>query len=653
MSAIGGIFNFYQRPVERDRVVALSEALATRGPDGGNAFRDGPIGICYRAWYINHHSRLESQPLVSADGRILAGDLRLDNREELIPQLDDLLKSEPQEVTDIEIAMAAHERWGDLFSYNLIGEFALILMDRRNGRLLLTRDPAGVRTLYYHHNGSRIVCSSELAPLIDLADVSLEVSDEYVAGFLARDPAPGLTAFNNVRAVPPAHTLTIGPEGRTTERRFWGLNPNKLIRYKCDREYEENFLDHFSHAVRTRLRSDKTVFAELSGGLDSSSIVCVADWILAKGEAEATWLETVSYVFDESPSADERKFIRCVEEQRGKPGHHLREEDYRVLAPVINAPAIGNPNPILCSEEYHRGIGELLAQWDARVLLSGQGGDEVMGSGYDPAPELADLLIQGQLLTLHGRLQIWSQCLKTHYLGLLWDKALIPNLPSKVQLACRRGPSATVPEWFDQQFVSRLGLRERMLGPKDEFGFRLPSGRDQAIGFLSVMQSIATGHRREQLKVEVTYPYLHRPLVEFMQAIPFEQRVRPHETRSLMRRAMDELLPAKIARRRSKGCPTEVTLRAIAREWTRLRPMLEDARVCRLGYMDPKLLLVAIDRAKHGCTSNSVDLLKSLALEFWLRALEACTSQSRQRGAVGHLPAAGITLPGRLSTSAE
>jgi len=137
-----------------------------------------------------------------------------------------------------------------------------------------------------------------------------------------------------------------------------------------------------------------------------------------------------------------------------------------------------------------------------------------------------------------------------------------------------------------------------------------------------MVRGVSLGCRNELTDVDITFPFLHRPLAEFLQAVPVEQLLRPGENRSLMRRAMRGILPDKIAERKTKGNPEEVIVRALMREWSRLRPLFEDARVCAWGYMDQRPLLAALDRAKHGCETLSTPLLSTICLELWLRAFE-------------------------------
>ena len=637
MSAFAGIFNFNNEPLredQREKLLILWNGLEERGPDGGDMVVKGPVGMCYRAFHTNRESRLERQPFIGANGEVMVGDLRLDNRDELVSKLRDLLRRRPGEITDIGLVMAAFQKWGDMFPFHVVGEFALMLYDPTHEEALLTRDHIGARTLYYHSDEERLICSSQLGPLLDVVGIPLEVNDEYVAGFLTNSTDLGLTSYKNVHALKPAHTLQLDTYRQLRERRYWCLDPGKEIRYQKDEDYEEDFKRHFFEAVRAPLRSDLPVMAELSGGLDSSSIVCVADRIIADGQAKAPGLGTVSSVSDESQQSDERKFIRLVEEQRSRMGHHLREEDYRFISPILDRASVTSLNPLILSVNYHEGVREIMSESGARVLLSGQGGDQITGGASDLAPQLADLLTQRKFRLLHKQLKAWSQERKRSYFDLLWQRLLLPMLSLKVQAKFNCEEAKRLPSWLNLEFADRMHLRERLIGTADEFGFHLPSARDQSIGFLQVRKYISIGWRQEIAGVDVSYPFLHRSLVEFMQAIPAEQNVRLGQTRSLMRRALRNVLPEKIRARKSKGNPTEIILRAFAREGSTLVQLLQDAQVCRLGYSDGPALVAALERARQGCESHYPALLHTICLEFWLRALHRQGSIARKTAVV-------------------
>jgi asparagine synthase (glutamine-hydrolysing) len=618
MSALGGIYYFDNRPADRDFLINLGERLRSHGPDDGSEVVTGSIGMVYRAFHTNRESRLEKQPLVSREGHILAWDGRLDNREELISLLCHELDGDQ---TDVAIVMAAYLKMGIDFLPRLVGDFALSLWDSSTRTLLLARDAVGPRPLNYHANTGRIIWSSELMPLLDFARIELEINEEYVVGHLTCGAEPGLTPYKDINAVPPGHVVVIR-NGQVRSQRFWELDPNHEIRYQTDGEYEEHFRHLFREAVRCRLRVDGPIWASLSGGLDSSAIVCIADEILESSEAEAARLKTISYVYDEAGSSDERDFISCVEEKRARTGHHLRDTAFPLLASFPDESRLSFPDFLDCFIDRQRALSEAMRADGARVLLTGHGGDEMLHSSSSPSPELGDLLIQRQFLRLHHALQTWSKVLKRSYLDVLWRDAVIPVVPQNIQITCGLKQDFKLPSWLDKEFVSRMRLRQRNFRLTDVFGFRLPSGRDQAIGFLSAMRVISKASYRARSGIEVSHPYLHRPLVEFLQAIPFEQKIRPGETRSLMRRTLKDLLPEKILTRKGKKEQSEVLYRALAREWPRLKPVFKNARVCARGYMNAGALQATLERARHGCEPNSFALIQTITLEFWLRALE-------------------------------
>lgn len=167
-----------------------------------------------------------------------------------------------------------------------------------------------------------------------------------------------------------------------------------------------------------------------------------------------------------------------------------------------------------------------------------------------------------------------------------------------------------------------MKLRERYIRLHDPFSMETPSKRLLVASFLSAVQMVSRAPYRSRGLIEVANPYLHRPLVEFLLAVPLTQKLRPGETRSLMRRALRGLLPEKVLNRKGKKGPDEAFLRAVAREWSRLRPMFENAQVSSRGYVDNEAFLETLERARHGCHNISLGLVRTITLEFWLRSLQ-------------------------------
>lgn len=618
MSAIGGIISFNSAPIDAERLMQLDNTLQAYGPDGGFAVHQNSIGVVYRSFHTNVESRLERQPLVSLDRCVLAWDGRLDNREELITLLYDESRID---YSDSSIVMEAYRKWGVSFPQRIIGDFAFSLWDPNSKTLFLARDPVGARLLFYYVDKNKLIWCSRLEALLELPDIELEIDDEYIAGYLSLHPGESLTPYKNIHAVTPAHLLIVR-DGKVRCQRFWGLDPDREIRYRTDHEYEEHFLDLFSEAIRTRLRVDGPVWADLSGGLDSSSVVCVADEVLKRDSVQASGLETVSAVFDESSTSDERKFISVVERKRGQHGHHFCESDFPLLSASAFEDLRSMPNPLELWGEYHKAVRKKMRACGARVLLTGIGGDELLTASSDPSPELADLLVQWRFRNLHQRLQVWSLALKKPYLNVLFKHCILPALPRRVQRLHKRRQRAKRFSLLQSRFVKDFGLYDRLLGPPDIFGCRLPSSRGQASAFLSVKDVISSGHLLAWGPVEITYPFTHRPLVEFLQAIPPTQWIRPGQPRSLLRRALQPYLPVEIAQRKGKGSTAEATLRAVAREWPRVRELLSHALVCERGFVNPDALKALFDQPNFERSPESLFVLRISYLELWLRDLD-------------------------------
>jgi asparagine synthase (glutamine-hydrolysing) len=286
MGVQAGIWNFDGRPVDQECLATISQHVAEYGRDGERTYCDGHLGMLYRPFYTTIESRFEHQPFVSSGGRVITWVGRLDNRDELTPQLwDDLTSPRP----DVAVAAAALDRWGTDCFAKLIGDWAMCVWDPREEKLVIARDYVGIKHLFYYQTPKRLLWCSHLAPLALCGD-KFSLCGEYVAGYLASYPEAHLTPFREIHSVLPGHFVQI-VNGRITTHTYWTL-PTHQTHYRSDSEYEEHYRVLLRKSVRRRLRTGSAILAELSGGLDSSSIVCMADDILSKEGAEATRVDT-------------------------------------------------------------------------------------------------------------------------------------------------------------------------------------------------------------------------------------------------------------------------------------------------------------------------------------------------------------------------
>lgn len=416
----------------------------------------------------------------------------------------------------------------------------------------------------------------------------------------------------------PGHYVCINQSGCTVKP-YWTFDTSFQIRYKTDAEYEDHFRALFREAVSCRLEAKRPIWAQLSGGLDSSSIVCVADDLCRSGQGPSLPLETLSFVYEFSPECDERSFIQVVEQQRGRSGRHIAADSGPMLDPNIESSVFAIPHPLQSASGLIRDLRQAMRQNDARVLLSGLGGDELLGNIIGATAIQADLLRTANFISFFQSLGPWSLATKKPRLHLVAQagRALIP---SRIQALF---PNDTaVGTLIDPAFWERMEFGRRLMGTQDPYGFHLPSQRARAAGLLSVIRSVSQHAFRSLGCGEVWYPFLHRPLVEFLLAIPPDQLARPGERRSLQRRSLRGILPSKILNRRSKRNPGAALQRSIVKQWSCILASIKNARVCARGYISASALQNTANAARFGVVPASL-LEEVLCLEWWLRAREA------------------------------
>ena len=513
MSAQFGRWNFDGKPVDRDYLERVTPLLHPYGPDDHGSYSKEDISILYRAFHTTRESRRETQPFATASGAILTWDGRLDNRDDLIRQLCGTVR----DATDVEIVAAAYDYWSSDCFAMLIGDWALSIWEPRTRSLILAKDPIGTRHLYYSLDKDQVTWSTILDPLVLFAEKSFSLCEEYIAGWFSFFPAAHLTPYVGIQAAP-ASSYVLICAGNCTFTKYWDFDPSKRIRYKTDAEYEEHFRTVFAEAVRRRLRSDSPILAELSGGMDSSSIVCMADTIIAHGSAETPRLDTISYYDDSEPNWNERPYFTKVEEKRGRTGCHIdvsKQESFSVEMDTDRFAATPGSDTGPQSESS-RQFAACMASQGNRVVLSGIGGDEVTGGVPTPTSELQDLIATGQFRMLARQLKVWSLNKRKPWFHLFFD-AVRDFFPLDLfTLAEQKRPTP----WLNKAFVKRnraalLGYDTRLkfLGP-------LPTFQQNVATLEALQRQLACDPLPAAPCYEKRYPYLDRTLLEFMYLAP-------------------------------------------------------------------------------------------------------------------------------------
>jgi asparagine synthase (glutamine-hydrolysing) len=613
-----GRWNFEGRPADREYLAKAGEMVAPYGPDGGDTYIKDSVAILYRAFHTTNESRKETQPLVTPSGAVLTWDGRLDNRAELIRELRDILTTAS---TDVSVVAAAYERWGTACFAKLIGDWAISIWNPVDRSLILAKDPVGTRHLYYSLDREQIIWSTILDPIVLLAGKAVSLDEEYIAGWLSSFPATHLTPYVGIHSLSPS-SLVLIRAGHHTVSKYWNFDPGKRICYRTDAEYEEHFRSVFAEAVRRRLRSDSPILAELSGGVDSSSIVCMADTIIARGTGEAPRLDTVSYYDDSEPNWDERPYFTKVEEKRGRAGTHIDVSKQQSLKFELDGnrfTAIPGSHAGLANEADCLFTACVTSQGN-RVVLSGIGGDEVAGGVPTPVPELEDLLARGHFRTLAHQLEVWALNKRKPWFHL-FSEAARGFLPSAlVGIPKHKKPAP----WLNPAFAGRNRAALHGYEARLKFFGPLPTFQENASALEALQRQLGCVSIPSEPPYEKRYAYLDRGLLEFLFAVPRDQLVRPGQRRSLMRRALAGIVPDELLNRKRKAFVVRGPAVNIGAQWTDLIEFTQHMLASELGIVDSVRFESALAKAREGKVIALVTLQRTLITECWLRNLHAC-----------------------------
>jgi asparagine synthase (glutamine-hydrolysing) len=617
MSMQAGVWNFDGRAADRKLIEEFNAALQQQGPDGESLYCEGPAALIYRPFHTTRESRREKQPYISRRGFVVTWDGRLDNRDDLLCEVGGDLD---RGATDISIVAFAFDRWETDSFRRIVGDWALTIWRPEEKELIFASDFMGVRHIFYHLQADQIRWSSDITPLVLYAGVKFYVDDEFIAGYLGHNPDGHSTPYREIREVPPGQFVRVRP-GHVTVERFWCFSPHTRIRYKADRDYEEHFRHVFRQAVRRRLRSDSPVVAELSGGLDSSSIVCMADDILAKEGTETPRLDTLSLYDRTEPNGDDWLYFQKIEQKRGRAGTHIDGSkmakspaslEFREFCPFPGALGVSND---LGDER-----SDAISKSGCRVVLSGIGGDEFMGGIPDPRSLLGDLIVGCRFFRLASQLAAWSLIKRRPWMHLLWYSA-VDTLPAA--FAHHVIPERTLAPWYRKEFSRRTRLKNRQSSASETFGFWLPTRRSVIGGVQAMACNLAKMFAMTPVLEETTYPYLDQNVIEFVLATPADQWLRPGERRSLMRRALADIVPAEILARKTKQLAARTPAVMLDLHWKEIEAAYCASISSRLGYVNDAELLKIVAEVRAGKMAQLFRVIWTISLEFWLRDLAA------------------------------
>jgi asparagine synthase (glutamine-hydrolysing) len=607
MSVLLGSWHYDGRALDLARAKELGAPTHRYAPDAESYLVSGPL--CFGCQLLSTHDRDWSsrEPYTDAQGNMAVFAGRLDNHQELAG----LFGLRSATTPDVHLVLEAYRRWDEDSFTQFIGDWSLVLWCARRRNLFLARDHAGTQSLFYQMRSASLVWSTYLETF--LADgVPPELNREYAARYLACAPTESLTPYADIWEVPPGAYVRLD-HGVTQINQHWTPVTDDRIRYRTDAEYEQHFFHLFRQAVQRRTENAATIITELSGGMDSSAIVCMDDY--ARRErlgSDAPLLDTLSYFDEGEPNWNEKPFFTAVEEARGKRGIHIAtsylRRDFSNPDPAYPLPGIDGS-----AVSRERAFENCFGGFEKRVVVSGFGGDELLGGASNPVPVLADALMEGRFGSLREGLIRWSVAERI----TVWQMLSEVVHAAYGQRWSKRLSQAALPPWL--RLSDSIPVRSNDARMREVAG-TLPSTRDSVASWNSVIETLP--HRLPGLltRREYRYPILDRDLVEFLLRVPSDQLRRPGERRSLMRRALGSLIPREVMQRTRKAFLQRGPIRLLDENRHAICSLFLSSALGDLGLVDPNCIQTMVQRdgietlAQHRKT-----LMRAIHLELWLR----------------------------------
>jgi asparagine synthase (glutamine-hydrolysing) len=636
VSAITGIYFLDDRTVDPSAIDKMNDALAHRGPDGSDTWHHGPIGLGHRMLWTTPESLHEHLPYTSDDARFtITADARIDNRDELIAALH--FTAPPAPLTDSHLILRAYERWGERCPEHLLGDFAFAIWDDERRALFCARDHMGVKPFYYYRSDTLFAFASEMRALFCLPEVPRRPHEAQIARYLASvQDDRASTFYEDILRLPAAHALAV-TSGRAHLSPYWSLDAVREVHYDTNEEYERAFRAIFTEAVRCRLRSAFPVGSQLSGGLDSSSVTCVARDLFRQGGINESTpslpLHTFSALFDDVPQCDERTFINAVIDQGDCAPHYVHPDRFGPFA---------HGDEMLWHEEEPFGAANLFVMWacyeaahqaNVRVILDGLDGDTTVskGSGF-----LVELLCARKWRAVRRELDAFAAHKNVTRRRALWVLAILPliNYTALERVATVWKTVRRVQRVSDRAYVrSDVAKRAHLDDVEEPLALTISQISHMArewhkkeLKFTFVQSALEIADKAAAaFSLEVRHPFFDRRLVEFCLALPTEQKVRNGWTRSVVRRALDGSLPPEVQWRLGKSNLAPNMRRSLL---TFDRAVVEDTCADNppliSDYVNIAKLCGLFEQCCNGRESGAFILFKAALLRGWLATLDAC-----------------------------
>ncbi len=617
MCGICGILRLDGSAPDRGVLESMNGALTHRGPDSAGSFLEGPVGLAMRRLSIIDLVGGD-QPIGNEDGSVqVIQNGEIYNYRELAAELR-TRGHELRTGSDTEVLVHLYEEEGPRFVERLRGMFAIALWDLPRQRLVLARDRFGIKPLYYREVAASLSFASELKALVRQPDFSRELDLEALEAYLAFNfvPTP-MSIFREARKLP-AGCLLVHQDGRSEIVEYARPRPvpGSEVRSESPAELEAELRERLQDSVRAHLVSDVPVGVLLSGGIDSGVLTA-----LASRESEEP-VKTFTIGFDEA-GFSEMDNARLVAQRFGTDHHELvvRPDSHELLPKIVEV----FDEPFADNSALPTYLVSQLAAEHVKVVLSGEGGDELFGGYYwyvgdVMAPRIGRIASAFRPLVerlpgtatsrrLDDRVKRFA---RGSHLPLVdrhaaWSQVFSPE--ARAELMALRPPA----EGSDPLRLHRHRYSET------EGAEHLSRMQDIDMGTYLVDDILVKIDRASMAhSLESRVPFLDPVVSDLALALPARHKVRGLAKKRLFRRAVAPLLPREIVKGRKRGFAVP------AAAWFRgpllpfAREVLSTERIRSQGYLDPEVVTATLETHVSGRDELSRNIWGLVSLSLWL-----------------------------------
>jgi asparagine synthase (glutamine-hydrolysing) len=593
----------------------MIQTLYHRGPDGEGEYQDEFVSLGHRRLAIIDLSSAAQQPMPNEDETLrLIYNGEIYNYVELAEELKrngHRFRSK----SDSEVILHAYEEWGQDCVSRFNGMFAFCIYDRNRKQIFLARDRYGVKPLYYHIQDGKFTFASEIKAILQDSRIPRKPNDPLIYDYLVYNCYNHTheTFFKGVEALLPGHTLMFDLRKKELKRQCWYDIPLDESEKGVD---EEEIFTHFRelliHAIQLRLRSDVEVGSCLSGGLDSSSIVCSLKQFTPEHSLR---FSTFSVIFPNT-DIDESGYIQKVVSLANVNPHFISPTSSDLLQDLKD---------LVYYQEEPFGGTSIYAQWEVmklsreknvKVLLDGQGGDELLAGylfffGY----YFLQLLFSFHWKTLWEEIVHYRKFHSDVHDGLLTPFLLLTPASLKPYVLRSYFPN-TLNKTFFKQYYGHSPIPDQMYSSMSlnrALYYRMKYGLPQLLR--------EEDRNSMAFSIESRLPFLDYRMVDFLFSIPEKFKMRKGMTKHILRESMKGILPEEVRSRVGKlGFPTPMDDWMREPEVTRfIRKIFSSDPFQERGYHRPSDVERLFQAHVEKKTNAGQTIWKTLNLELWSR----------------------------------